>query len=112
MKGNSTSGGSDTKKSRQQNVLFVCIGNSCRSQMAEAFANCHGSGQIRAWSAGSVPLRYIAEGTEAVMAERGIFLKGHYSKGVEEIPLHDMDLIITMGCGMQCPTFPVFEVTM
>ena len=109
IKGNGTTGGSDTQKSRRQNLLFVCIGNSCRSQMAEAFANRHGNGQIRAWSAGSAPLGYIAEGTEGVMAEKGIFLQGHYSKGVEEIPLPDMDVIVTMGCGMQCPTFPGFQ---
>ena len=56
-----------------------------------------------------MPLGMIAEGTEAVMAEKGIFLEGHFSKGVNEVPLKKMDVIVTMGCGMPCPTFPGFR---
>ncbi len=93
----------------KQNILFVCIGNACRSQMAEALANHQRNGKVRAWSAGSAPLGRIAEGTGAVLAGRGISLEGHYSKGLEDIPLKEMDVIVTMGCGVACPTFPGFR---
>lgn len=93
----------------KQNILFVCLGNACRSQMAEALANQHGNGKAQAWSAGSVPLGRIAEGTGAVLAEKGISLEGHYSKGLEDIPLKEMDVIVTMGCAIECPTFPGFR---
>ena len=95
--------------STKQNILFVCLGNACRSQMAEAWANHDGNGKVQAWSAGSVPLGRIAEGTEAVLAEKGISLEGHYSKGLEDIPLKEMDVIVTMGCAIACPTFPGFR---
>ena len=56
-----------------------------------------------------MPLGMIAEGTGAVMSELGIHLDGHYSKGVDEVPLKKMDVIVTMGCGMECPTLPGFR---
>ena len=99
----------EKSKAAKQNVLFVCIGNACRSQMAEALAHHQGNGKVRAWSAGSAPLGSIAEGTEAVLAEKGISLAGHYSKGLEDIPLKEMDVIVTMGCEVACTTFPGFR---
>jgi len=88
---------------RATNVLFVCVGNSCRSQMAEALANHLGQGRVRAWSAGSHPLGHIAPGTAEVLAEKGISLDGHWSKGLDDVPMKDMDVVVGMGCEVVCP---------
>lgn len=85
------------------NILFVCVGNSCRSQMAEAWANHLGKGKVRAMSAGSHPLGRITEGTYDVMQEKGIFLDGQCSKGLKDVPVSDMDYVISMGCEVECP---------
>jgi len=94
-----------TKPSRDKplNVLFVCIGNSCRSQMAEAFANQHGGRRIRAWSAGSAPLGSITPLTYEVLREKGISLDGYWSKGMNDIPVNEMDVVVGMGCEVICP---------
>jgi arsenate reductase (thioredoxin) len=89
--------------SRPVNVLFVCIGNSCRSQMAEALANHLGRGKVRASSAGSRPLGYILPHTAEVLAEKGISLDGQWSKGIGEVPVDDMDYVVSMGCEVSCP---------
>ena len=88
---------------RSLNVLFVCFGNACRSQMAEAFANRLGEGRIRAWSAGSHPLGYIIEDTRAVLREKGVLIDGQFSKGLKDVPMEQMDVIVTMGCEVNCP---------
>ncbi|HZP00433.1 MAG TPA: arsenate reductase ArsC [Terriglobia bacterium] len=84
-------------------ILFVCVGNACRSQMAEAFANHLGNGRVKAWSAGSSPLGWIAAGTEEAMAEKGISLAGQWSKGLEDVPVGEMDIVVGMGCEVACP---------
>jgi arsenate reductase len=78
-------------------VLFVCIGNSCRSQMAEGFANKLGQSRIRVWSAGLLPIGWIAPNTRAVMEESGITLEGQRSKGIHEVPFKEMDVVVAMG---------------
>ncbi len=85
------------------NVLFVCFGNSCRSQMAEALANHLGQGRVRAWSAGSHPLCRILPETYTVMQEKGMPLDGHRSKRLDEVPVAEMDVVVTMGCEVACP---------
>jgi arsenate reductase (thioredoxin) len=85
------------------NILFVCVGNSCRSQMAEAWARRTAERQVRAWSAGSHPLGEILAETRQVMEEDGIPLEGQYSKGLGEVPLKDMDIVVGMGCEVVCP---------
>jgi len=85
------------------NILFVCYGNACRSQMAEAFANRLGEGWVKAWSAGSRPFGSIIEETYTVLAEKGISLVRHRSKGLKDVPLAAMDLVVTMGCEVACP---------
>src|SRR5204862_2020198 len=84
-------------------VLFVCIGNSCRSQMAEAFANRLGRGQVRAWSAGSAPLGQIVPMTYDAMKEKGITLEGQWTKGLADVPVAEMDIVVGMGCEVDCP---------
>ena len=84
-------------------ILFVCVGNSCRSQMAEAFANKLSQGRVRAWSAGSAPLGWIAPDTHVVMEEKGIPLDGQWSKSLRDVPVTGMDIVVGMGCEVVCP---------
>jgi arsenate reductase (thioredoxin) len=84
-------------------ILFVCIGNSCRSQMAEAWANHFGKGRVRAFSAGSHPLGVITPETYDVMGEKGISLEGQCSKGLRDVPAAEMDVVVGMGCEVSCP---------
>jgi len=78
-------------------ILFVCIGNSCRSQMAEGWANYLGKGRVQASSAGSHPFGSIVKDTYTVMSEKGISLDGHYSKGLRDVAVGDMDVVVGMG---------------
>jgi protein-tyrosine-phosphatase len=77
--------------------------------MAEALANHLGNGRVRAWSAGSAPLGRIAPGTEEVLAEKGLSLDGHWSKGLDDVPVKDMDVVVGMGCEVVCPVPPGFK---
>src|SRR5688572_28272680 len=87
-------------------VLFVCIENSNRSQMAQAFAHIHGSDQSEAYSAGSKPSGRINPKAIASMSELGYDLNMHHSKALEEIPQIPFDAVVTMGCGDACPWIP------
>jgi protein-tyrosine-phosphatase len=87
-------------------VLFVCVENSCRSQMAEAFARLHGSGQVEAYSAGSRPSGRVNPRAVQFMRERGIDLSAHRSKGVGELAGLDFAAVVSMGCGDACPAVP------
>jgi arsenate reductase len=91
------------QESRPLKVLFVCVGNSCRSQMAEALAKRLGDGRVEAWSAGSSPLGRIVPETFDVLEEKGISLDGHSSKGLKDVPVNDMDVVVGMGCEVVCP---------
>ncbi|HXV14810.1 MAG TPA: arsenate reductase ArsC [Candidatus Krumholzibacteria bacterium] len=86
-------------------VLFVCVENSCRSQIAEAFARMHGAG-VDAHSAGSKPSGKVNEKAIASMREIGYDLSTHRSKGLDEIPPGPFDVVVTMGCGDACPWVP------
>jgi protein-tyrosine-phosphatase len=87
-------------------ILFVCVENSCRSQMAEGFAKAHGGPRVAAFSAGSRPSGRVNERAIAFMRERGIDIAGHRSKGLDAIQSQTWDAIVTMGCGDACPTVP------
>ena len=84
-------------------ILFVCIENSCRSQMAEAFAKMHGKGILLAYSAGSNALGKVNTKAIKSMKEIGYDLNTHNSKALSEIPDVEYDYAITMGCGDECP---------
>jgi arsenate reductase len=84
-------------------VLFVCVENSCRSQMAEAFARIHGAGIIEAYSSGSRPSGKVNLRAIEFMRERNYDLSAHVSKSLSEIPAVEYDFAITMGCGDECP---------
>jgi len=84
-------------------VLFVCIENSNRSQMAEAFARQLGQGKVETYSAGSRPSGRVNPRAIEFMAERGYDLARHRSKGLTAIPDVEFDAAVTMGCGDECP---------
>jgi protein-tyrosine-phosphatase len=84
-------------------ILFVCVENSNRSQMAEAFARIHGAGTVEAFSAGSRPSGRINPRAVEAMKEIGYDLTAHTSKGLEEFNGQDFDAAVTMGCGDVCP---------
>ncbi len=85
------------------NVLFVCVENSCRSQLAEAFINIHAQNQVNAYSAGSAPSGKINPKAIASLAHLNYDLKGHNSKSLKDIPDIEFEWAITMGCGDSCP---------
>jgi arsenate reductase (thioredoxin) len=89
---------SDKKK-----VLFVCVENSNRSHIAEAFARIHGGGNIEAYSAGSRPSGNINPKAIEAMRKLGYDLTQHGSKSLNEIPDLVYDFVATMGCGDECP---------
>ena len=88
----------------KKKVVFVCIENSNRSQMAQAFAIMHASGFVESFSAGSHPSGRINPRAIATMKELGYDLSTHASKAVNELPLVEFDYVIGMGCGDNCPT--------
>ena len=87
-------------------VLFVCVENSCRSQIAEAFARMYGNNEIEVYSAGSKPSGKINDKTIETMKEIGYDLSKHKSKSLDEIPKGNYDYVVTMGCGDNCPLIP------
>jgi protein-tyrosine-phosphatase len=88
-------------------VLFVCIENSNRSQMAQAFAKIHGGNLVEAFSAGSAPSGKINPKAVEAMLERGYDLTGHSSKSLDEVKDYaPFDAVVTMGCGDACPWMP------
>jgi len=97
----------------KKRVLFVCIGNSCRSQMAEAFARAYGSDIMVAQSAGLMPAVDIAPLTRQVLAERNLNLDGHFPKSLEMAGREAFDVVVNMsGQPMSLPkarvlTWPV-----
>lgn len=86
-------------------ILFVCVENSNRSQMAEAFAHIHGGASVDAQSAGSKPSGVINPKAIRFMAELNYDLGTHASKSLDEIE-GEFDAVITMGCGDNCPWVP------
>ena len=89
-------------------VLFVCVGNSCRSQIAEAFARHYG---LEAESAGTEPAPSVSRNAVAVMAEKGIDMTGQTPKVLDWDLLSTFDRTITMGCGVaeSCPALRTDE---
>lgn len=86
-----------------KNILFVCVENSNRSQMAQAFAKIYGYGKVQAYSAGSKPSGKINPRAIQSMRELGYDLSTHESKSLDELPKIEYEYAITMGCGDACP---------
>lgn len=87
-------------------LLFVCVENANRSQMAEAFARMLGGPDVEAMSAGSRPSGRINPRAVAAMAELGYDLAAHRSTSVDDLPPGTFDAVVTMGCGDACPSVP------
>ena len=91
----------------KKKILFVCIENSNRSQMSQAFAIIHGGNQVEAFSAGSKPSGKINPKAIAAMNQYGYDLSKHQSKSLEEVKqFAPFDVVVTMGCGDACPWMP------
>ena len=91
----------------KKRVLFVCIENSNRSQMAEAFARMHGGAEVEALSAGSKPSGRINPKAVRFMGELGYDLSAHASKSLADVAGDgEFDAVVTMGCGDDCPWVP------
>jgi len=84
-------------------ILFVCVENSCRSQIAEAFARIHGGDRIEAYSAGSSPSGKVHPKAIESMRELGYDLTRYASKSLSDVPDVEYDVAVTMGCGDACP---------
>ena len=69
--------------------------------MAEALANQLGNGKVQAFSAGTHPLGVISQDTRAVLLEKAITLEGHWSKGLQDVPVSEMDVVVEMGYGVE-----------
>jgi protein-tyrosine-phosphatase len=90
----------------KKKVLFVCVENSCRSQIAEGLARQLGGDVLEPWSAGSKPSGKVNPTAAALMKGRGIDLGAHRSKGLSDLPAGPWDYVVTMGCGDACPFVP------
>jgi protein-tyrosine-phosphatase len=93
------------QEGRRMRVLFVCVENSNRSQMAEAFAHIHGGDSVEALSAGSRPSGVINPKAVRFMGELDYDLSTHASKSLDDID-GEFDAVVTMGCGDACPWVP------
>src|SRR5262245_33992326 len=87
-------------------VLFVCVENSNRSQMAQAFARIHGGDSVDALSAGSRPSGKVNPKAIEAMRELGYDLTTHHSKSLDDLLAGTFDATVTMGCGDACPNIP------
>ena len=90
-------------------VVFLCVENSCRSQIAEAFANIHGKEKILAFSAGSKPSGTVNPKAISLMKELNYDLSTHQSIHVDKLPDVEVDAMISMGCGDSCPSIRAKE---
>ncbi len=95
-----------TKKTK---ILFLCTGNSCRSQMAEGWAKHLKNNVIQAWSAG-IEKHGMNKRAIKVMAEAGVDISGHHSKLVKELPVQDFDYVVTV-CDHAHESCPLFAGT-
>ena len=84
-------------------IVFVCVENARRSQMAEGFAKSFGKGKIDVYSAGSRPSGRIDPLVVEVMREKGVDLSSNRSKSLDDLPQVEMDYVVTMGCEDTCP---------
>ena len=87
-------------------LLFVCVENACRSQLAEAFARIHGADIVEALSSGSKPSGEVNPKAISAMLELGYDMTGHCSKSLDDLPQVEYEYVVTMGCGDACPHLP------
>ncbi len=95
----------ESKSSKKKIVAFVCVHNSCRSQMAEGLAKAMGTHVMEVYSAGTENYAEVKPLAVQVMEEAGIDMSQHHPKLLSEIP-SEVDYLITMGCNVVCPFIP------
>jgi arsenate reductase (thioredoxin) len=95
-----------TSTDDRPSVLFVCVHNAGRSQMAAALLDHLGNGAVRVQSAGSAPASEVNPAVVKVMAEIGIDVSKELPKRLSDEAVRAADVVITMGCGDACPVFP------
>ena len=95
-----------TPETTKPSVLFVCVHNAGRSQMAAAYLQHLAGGRIEVRSAGSAPADTVNPAAVEAMAEEGIDISANQPKVLSEQAVKDSDVVITMGCGDACPFFP------
>jgi len=88
---------------KKKRIVFICVENARRSQMAEGFAEALGKGDLEVYSAGSSPSSQIDPLVIEVMKEKGIDLSDRRPKGLNDLPPIEMDFLVTMGCEETCP---------
>ena len=94
----------------KKKILFVCVENARRSQMAQAFAETLGKEKLEVYSAGSGPSEQIDPLVTKVMKEKGIDISSKRPKGLDDLPPIEMDYLITMGCEETCPAVPTKKI--
>jgi arsenate reductase len=94
----------------KKRIVFICVENARRSQMAEAFADAFGQGKLEVYSAGSRPSLEIDPLVIEVMKEKGIDLTAKRPKGLNDLPPIEMDYLVTMGCEETCPAVPTKKI--
>ena len=87
-------------------VLFVCVHNAGRSQMAAALLDHHAGGRVQVRSAGSDPADALNPAVVAAMAEVGLDLSREFPKPLTDASVQTADVVVTMGCGDACPVYP------
>lgn len=87
----------------ERGVIFVCLGNSCRSPMAEGFAKYYGDGSLRVSSAGITPAYAVHPHSVRVMGERGVDISSHEPRHIERFDLGDFDVLVRMGDNVPLP---------
>jgi protein-tyrosine-phosphatase len=87
-------------------VLFVCVHNAGRSQMAAGLLAYHGAGRVAVRSAGSAPGERVNPSAVAVMQELGIDISGERPQPITDTTVQEADVVVTMGCGDACPIYP------
>ncbi len=88
------------------NVLFVCVQNAGRSQMAAALLERHAGGRVHVRSAGSDPAEELNPAVVEALAEVGIDISTEVPKGLTDEAVREADVVVTMGCGDACPVYP------
>lgn len=99
----------ENKDEALKSILFICVENSCRSQMAEALLNNMQIQGVKAYSAGSEPSGEVNPLAKEVMKEAGINISYYLSKGVGSLPVKEFDYVIGMGCKDNCAIIPAKE---
>ena len=97
---------SGTGTARVPEVLFVCVHNAGRSQMAAGLLDHRARGRVRVRSAGSQPASQLNPAVVAAMAEVGLDISREFPRPLTDEAVHAADVVITMGCGDACPVYP------